>query len=119
MGIYLNPGNDAFLEASQSEIYVDKTDLIAYTNRVLGTVRKNIFVSRPRRFGESMVANMLCAYYSSGCNSAALFQHRKIAQDASFPNLINEQENSLPDVLKDRPKAPRPVYRFYSGGYEF
>ena len=39
MGIYLNPGNDAFLEAIQSEIYVDKTGLIAYTNRVMGTVR--------------------------------------------------------------------------------
>lgn len=70
MGIYLNPGNDAFLEALQSEIYVDKTDLIAYTNRVLGTVRKNICISRPRRSGKSMAANMLCAYYSSSCNSA-------------------------------------------------
>ena len=72
MGIYLNPGNDAFLEAIQSEIYVDKTGLIAYTNRVMGTVRKNICVSRPRRFGKSMAANMLCAYYSHGCRSAAL-----------------------------------------------
>ena len=37
MGIYLNPGADKFKEALHSEIYVDKSKLIAYTNRVLGT----------------------------------------------------------------------------------
>lgn len=40
MGIYLNPGNDAFKESLNSEIYVDKSGLIEYTNRVLGTSRK-------------------------------------------------------------------------------
>lgn len=59
MGIYLNPGNDAFKESLNSEIYVDKSGLIEYTNRVLGTSRKNICVSRPRRFGKSMAANRL------------------------------------------------------------
>ena len=92
MGIYLNPGNDAFLEAIQSEIYVDKTGLIAYTNRVMGTVRKNICVSRPRRFGKSMAANMLCAYYSHGCCSAALFQGRKIHEDTSFTEHLNQYD---------------------------
>ena len=33
MGIYLNPGNDAFQEAVNSEIYVDKSMLIAFTNK--------------------------------------------------------------------------------------
>ena len=59
MGIYLNPGNAAFSEAVHSQIYVDKTELISYTNNVLATNQKNICVSRPRRFGKSMVANML------------------------------------------------------------
>ena len=51
MGIYLNPGNAAFQEAVNSKIYVDKTGLLLYTNGALGTVQKNICVSRPRRFG--------------------------------------------------------------------
>ena len=37
MGVYLNPGNDAFAESLNSEIYVDKSNMIHYTNRVLGT----------------------------------------------------------------------------------
>ena len=48
MGIYLNPGNAAFSEAVHSQIYVDKTELISYTNSVLATNQKNICVSRPR-----------------------------------------------------------------------
>ena len=55
MGIYLNPGNAAFSEAVHSQIYVDKTELISYTNSVLATNQKNICVSRPRRFGKSII----------------------------------------------------------------
>ena len=52
MGKYLNPGNTEFEEALNSEIYVDKTGLIEYTNKVLRTQQKYICVSRPRRFGK-------------------------------------------------------------------
>ena len=61
MGTYVNPGNTAFREAVNSKIYIDKTDLITYTNSVLNTKQKNICVSRPRRFGKSMAADMLVA----------------------------------------------------------
>lgn len=73
MGIYLNPGNEGFQNAIHSEIYVDKTGLIAYTNAVLNTEQKYICVSRPRRFGKSMAANMLAAYYDKGEESKHLF----------------------------------------------
>ena len=74
MGIYLNPGNDGFWESVRSEIYVDKTGLIAQTNQYLNTKQKYICVSRPRRFGKSMTLEMLAAYYSRGCDSWELFQ---------------------------------------------
>ena len=59
MGVYLNPGNEKFAKAVQSEIYVDKTGLIEYTNQVINTVQRYVCVSRPRRFGKSMTADML------------------------------------------------------------
>ena len=62
MGIYLNPDNIDFKEALNSEIYVDKTGLIALTNKVIRTEQKYVCVSRPRRFGKSVTANMLTAY---------------------------------------------------------
>ena len=69
MGIYLNPSNDLFAEAIRSKIYIDKTGLLSYVNSVLQTTQKYICVSRPRRFGKTMAANMLTAYYSRGCDS--------------------------------------------------
>ena len=59
MGRYLNPGMESFEKSVNSEIYVDKTGLVGYTNRVMNTVQGYVCVSRPRRFGKSMAANML------------------------------------------------------------
>lgn len=90
MGIYLNPNNVEFQDAINSDIYVDKTELIAYTNQKIRTLNKNICVSRPRRFGKSMAANMLTAYYSRGCDSKELFASFKIAQHPDFEKHLNQ-----------------------------
>ncbi len=89
MGIYLNPGNERFYQAVNSEIYVDKSGLIAFTNKILRTQQKFLCVSRPRRFGKSMAASMLAAYYSKGCDSKELFQPLAIAKEDSFPKHLN------------------------------
>lgn len=49
MEIFVNPDNSAFQVALNSEIYVDKTGLIKYTNRVLNTLQGYICNSRPIR----------------------------------------------------------------------
>ena len=61
MGNYLNPGNEKFRRMIQSEIYVDKTGMIKYTNSELDTAQNYVCVSRPRRIGKSMAENMLTA----------------------------------------------------------
>ena len=90
MGLYLNPTNDLFIEAVSSEIYVDKTGLIAYTNRVIRTQQKYICVSRPRRFGKSMTAQMLSAYYGRGVDSKSVFQNLCIAKGETFAKYVNQ-----------------------------
>ena len=92
MGTYLNPDNSKFQESINSDIYVDKTGLITYTNSVIHTQQKCICVSRPRRFGKSMAANMLSAYYSRGCDSKELFQNLEIAEDAQFETYLNQYD---------------------------
>lgn len=92
MGNYLNPRNDNFCKAVNSEIYIDKTELIKYTNKVLNTQQQYICVSRPRRFGKSMAANMLSAYYSRGCDSRELFAEYEIAKDSSFESYLNQYD---------------------------
>ena len=92
MGIYLNPKNKSFEVAVRSEIYVDKTGLIAYTNKHINTEQRFICVSRPRRFGKSMALNMLAAYYSRGCDSKELFAGRKIGNDKAFEEHLNQYD---------------------------
>ena len=90
MGIYLNPDHTDFQIVLNTQIYVDKTELIAHTNHVINTEQRFICVSRPRRFGKSIAANMLTAYYSRGCDSAEMFAPYKIAEDASFQKHLNQ-----------------------------
>ena len=91
MGIYLNPGNDAFFSTvNYSEIYVDKTMLIDFTNKCLFGENKEICVSRPRRFGKSIAENMLTAYYSKGCDSKELFSKFKISETPDFEKHLNQ-----------------------------
>ena len=90
MGIYLNPGNRGFQFALNSEIYVDKTGMISVTNKKINSADRFICVSRPRRFGKSIAADMLTAYYTRGCDSREMFGGLKIATDKSFETHLNK-----------------------------
>ena len=92
MGQYFNPNHAAFAKAVRSQIYVDKTGLIACTNEYLNTRDHYLCVSRPRRFGKSMTLEMLAAYYSCGCDSRELFAGFKIAQHKDFEKHLNQYD---------------------------
>lgn len=92
MGIFVNPNNQAFQVALNSEIYVDKTGLLEYTNRVLDTKQALICNSRPRRFGKTTTADMLTSYYSRGCDSEALFAGKKISEIELFRKHLNQYD---------------------------
>lgn len=90
MGVYLNPGNDRFRRACNSEIYIDKTKLIALMNKAMNTEQNCVCISRPRRFGKSMAAYMLAAYYGKECDSSELFAPFNIAKDKDFEKYRNQ-----------------------------
>ena len=92
MGRFLNPDNTAFQTALNSEIYIDKTELLTYTNKVIGTKQAFICNSRPRRFGKSITADMLTAYYSKGCDSKEMFAPLRISQSDSFDGNLNRYD---------------------------
>ncbi len=89
MGTYINKGNYDFRVALNST-YVDKSGLISVINETLFTERCRSCVTRSRRFGKSMVANMLCAYYDRSCDSRSLFENLEIAHDPSFEKYLNK-----------------------------
>lgn len=92
MGRFVNSKTSAFQDALNSEIYVDKTGLLEYTNRVIDTTAKFICNSRPRRFGKSITADMLTAYYSKGCNSEDMFSNLEISKSADYRKHLNQYD---------------------------
>ena len=90
MGIYFNPTNESFTKDRNYEIYVDKTELITYLNKVICTPRNCLSVSHARRFGKSHAAGMIDAYYSLGCYSSNLFDNTKIAANADYKKYMNK-----------------------------
>lgn len=105
MGIFVNPNNSAFQVALNSEIYVDKTQLLSYTNKVLGTKEGFICNSRPRRFGKSTTADMIVAYYSCGCDSEKMFEGLEISQSPNYHLHLNNYQVIRIDVQWCRTSA--------------
>ena len=89
MGTYINPGNMGFSEIADEQ-YVDKTGMIELINKSVNTRDRLICVSRPRRFGKSWAAQMLCAYYDCSCDSHSLFDCRNISLAESYEKHINK-----------------------------
>lgn len=89
MGTYINIGNIPFQSALNGE-YIDKSELISVINATLNTERRFSCVTRSRRFGKSLAAKMLCAYYDKSCDSRQMFSNLKISTDPSFSHHLNK-----------------------------
>ena len=92
MGIFLNRGNEEFASVLNSEIYIDKTDMLYFFNRIINTEQRYVCVSRPRRFGKSIAANTIAAYFEKGCDSRALFEGRKLSEYDNWDCNLNKYD---------------------------
>ncbi len=106
-GYYLNPGGSAFQVALDSEIYVDKTMIVSKLNRLIGTANRFVCMSRPRRFGKSYVGDLICAYYSHGCDTRHQFDGLKLSQDPSFEKYLNQFDVIRIDLVEFYSKFPK------------
>lgn len=97
MGTYINKGNLAFKKILNSN-YVDKSSFIAVVNSTIDTERQYICATRCRRFGKSMMAKVLCAYYDKSCDSKKLFEGLNISKDPSFEEHLNKYNVLYLDV---------------------
>ena len=105
MGLYIDQGNFSFSQAAHQDLYVDKSQLLGHLNRMINTWRKFICVTRPRRFGKSLAAKMLCAYYDKSCDSRPLFEGQAIAQDETFEQYLNKFPVISLDVHEQRSRV--------------
>ena len=94
MSLEQNVTNNSFyrLVARRNlEPFVDKTDFIAQLNFFVDSTSSRFqAVTRPRRFGKTVTAEMLRLYYSKDYNSEEIFANLKISQDPSFLEHLNK-----------------------------
>lgn len=87
MGNYLNTMAvyDAYRREYNSPYFVDKSRLLDELCQRLETASNYICITRPRRFGKSVAANMIAAFFSRECMPAAdLFGQLQIAATESY-----------------------------------
>lgn len=99
MGIFLNRGIKEFKKTLNSQIYVDKTDIIGFLNRVVNTEQSCICVCRLKRFGKSVTVNMIAAYYEKGSDSRMLFDRKKLSELDGWDNEMNKYRRSYSDRI--------------------
>ena len=108
MGCFLNPvDGNTFVDLVKNKdigIFVDKTDFISKTNLRLNSTQKLLCLTRPRRFGKTVTAHMLSAYYSKGYSGQNIFDKLEIANEPSFAEHLNKYNVLYIDMnsIKDR-----------------
>ncbi len=90
MGTYFNPGNRSYMQAVGSRIYVDKTGMLEYLNKLINSEEKCVALSHARRFGKSQAAGMIDAYYSLGSDSKEIFSKLEISKAPDFEEHLNK-----------------------------
>ena len=108
MGIFLNRGNEEFDSIIHSEIYIDKTDILHFFNKVINTEQRYVCVSRPRRFGKSITANTIAAYFEKGCDSRPLFEGKKLSQFENWDCNLNKYDVIRIDLADIRARRKTP-----------
>ena len=91
MGFYLNSAEPLgmYREIVNSPYFVDKSLVLTELNDLIGTAAKYICVTRPRRFGKSVIASLIGAYYSNACDAAAVFNDVGISETKGYQEHLN------------------------------
>ena len=92
MGYYLNPSSPRYEKLKKSKVFVDKTDIFEILNENLGKEKSFFCLSRPRCFGKSVTAQMICSYYARCQDSSSLFDNLKIASFDDYMKHLNQHD---------------------------
>ncbi len=89
MGQFIDRENYGFRRVKNSD-FVDKSGLLNILNRNMDTENGFICISRPRRFGKSVAAEMAYAYYDRKSDSRNLFEGLEITKSPDYETHLNK-----------------------------
>ena len=102
MGFYLNSAAPYFLYQSETEspYFVDKSMILEELFPFVEQGNKHICITRPRRFGKTVMANMLGAFFGKGIDACKLFDHLKISTSKKYRENLNKHDVIYIDFSK-------------------
>lgn len=109
MGIYLNPAKSIFNDYVLSKIYVDKSGLLSHLNDWVLRDGRFVCLTRPRRFGKTMAATMITAYYCNAYDSHDIFDKLAIHDVPSYEQHINQYAVISFDAQAFRDRVDSPL----------
>ena len=109
MDSYLNPPSARFEKLKQTKVFVDKTGIFEILNENINTENCFFCLSRPRRFGKSVTAQMLCSYYARGIDSSPLFDELKIASFDDYKKHLNQYDVIFINISDELARASHNV----------
>ena len=95
-----------FEKAVNSKIYVDKSLMLEKLSERIGTGNQYVCVTRPRRFGKTVNANMIGAYFAKGTDASFLFDRLAVAgtkdyrKHLNLHNVIYIDCSRMPDICR-------------------
>ncbi|MCD8198044.1 MAG: ATP-binding protein [Lachnospiraceae bacterium] len=94
MGYYLNSNKVYSLYESEVKkpYFVDKTEMLVELITLVEQGNNHICITRPRRFGKSVMASMVGAFFSKGFDSSSIFDSLEIAAEKKYREHLNRHD---------------------------
>ncbi|MCD7884100.1 MAG: AAA family ATPase, partial [Lachnospiraceae bacterium] len=94
MGFYLNSKRPFSLYKSETSMpyFIDKTLMLKELIPLVEQGNQSICITRPRRFGKTVVAAMIGAYFSRGTDSSSIFDSLKISNNTKYKEHLNQHD---------------------------
>ena len=115
MGFYLNSRTAYSLyqnEAGQT-YFVDKSEMLKELFPFVKAGNKHICLTRPRRFGKTIMANMVASFFTKACDTKVLFDQLAIAKDPEY-DVYRNQYDMVHISFNDVPRNCRSYEQYIS-----
>ena len=117
MGFYLDSAAPKTLNRSEvkSPYFVYKSMVLKELFKFIKTRNKHICITRPRRFGKTVMTNMIASFFTDAQDSSDIFDHLKIAKDDDYKTYLNQYKviqinfSEMPDECEDYKKYIRRI----------
>lgn len=92
MGTYLNSKTAYTLYKNETEkpYFVDKSRMLEDLFPLVRAGSSHICITRPRRFGKTVMANMIAAFFSNACQADDIFCRLQIRQCREYREYLNQ-----------------------------